>query len=373
LNVGKREVLVNARFLTQTLTGVQRYSVELVKALYRLLECGALDGERYSLRVLAPSGAKGHDLDRIPLRRVGRLGGTLWSQLELPRHARGGVLWSPANAGPIYHARHVVTIHDASVLDHPEWFSARFAAWYRFLLPRLAKNAARILTVSEFSRKRLAETLDMDPERISVVPNGVDSRFEAVRSAAAEAVLKRLGLPRDYVLALGSLEPRKNIGRLLSAWALLESRKEIDEDVHLVVAGGKSSLFRDAGLPALPDKVVLTGYVADEDLPALYSSALVFAYPSLYEGFGLPPLEAMACGAPVVTSGSTSIPEVTGHAALLVDPHEIESIAEGIRSVLGDADLRASLRAAGLERVKVFGWDDSARLVWNHLAEIADN
>ena len=373
MNVGKSEVLVNARFLTQTLTGVQRYSVELVKALYRLLERGALDGERYSLRVLAPSGAKGHDLDRIPLRRVGRLGGTLWSQLELPRHARGGVLWSPANAGPIYHARHVVTIHDASVLDHPEWFSARFAAWYRFLLPRLAKNAARILTVSEFSRKRLAETLDMDPERISVVPNGVDSRFEAVRSAAAEAVLKRLGLPRDYVLALGSLEPRKNIGRLFSAWALLQSRNEIDEDVHLVVAGGKSSLFRDAGLPALPDKVVLTGYVADEDLPALYSSALVFAYPSLYEGFGLPPLEAMACGAPVVTSGSTSIPEVTGNAALLVDPYETESIAEGLRSVLGDADLRASLRAAGLERVKVFSWDNSARLVWNHLAEVADS
>jgi glycosyltransferase involved in cell wall biosynthesis len=237
----------------------------------------------------------------------------------------------------------------------------------------LAKNAARILTVSEFSRKRLAETLDLDPERISVVPNGVDSRFETVRSAAAEAVLKRLGLPRDYVLALGSLEPRKNISKLLSAWAQLQSRKEIDEDVHLVVAGGRSSLFRDAGLPALPDKVVLTGYVADEDLPALYSSALVFAYPSLYEGFGLPPLEAMACGTPVVTSGSTSIPEVTGNAALLVDPHETESIAEGIQSVLNNADLRASLRAAGLERVKLFSWENSARLVWNHLAEVADS
>lgn len=373
MNAGQYEVLVNARFLAQTLTGVQRYSLELVKSLHRLLDRGALNSEKYSLLLLAPSGTKRHDLERIPLKRVGRLGGTLWSQLELPRHARGGVLWSPANAGPIHHARHVVTIHDASVLDHPEWFSAGFAAWYRFLLPRLAKNAVRILTVSEFSRKRLAETLSMDPERISVVPNGVDAKFETVQSKAAEAVLKRLGLPRDYVLALGSLEPRKNISGLLSAWALLLSRKEIEEDVHLVVAGGKSSLFRDAGLPALPDRVVLTGYIRDQDLPALYSRALAFVYPSLYEGFGLPPLEAMACGAPVVASGSTSIPEVTGNAALLVDPHEAESIAEGLRSVLGDADLRAALRAAGLERVKVFSWDDSARLVWDHLAEVADD
>jgi glycosyltransferase involved in cell wall biosynthesis len=375
LNAGKCEVLVNAKFLTQTLTGVQRYSLELVKTLYRLLDRGELNSERYSLLLLAPSGTKGHDLDlkRIPLKQVGRLTGTLWSQLELPRHARSGVLWSPANAGPIYHARHVVTIHDASVLDHPEWFSARFAAWYRFLLPRLAKNAVRILTVSEFSRKRLVETLAMDPERVSVVPNGVDTRFATVPSDAAEAVQKRLGLPRDYVLALGSLEPRKNIGRLLNAWALLLLRKEIDEDVHLVIAGGKSSLFRDAGLPAMPDRVVLTGYVTDEDLPALYSRAIAFVYPSLYEGFGLPPLEAMACGVPVVASGSTSVPEVTDNAALLVDPHETEAIAEGLRSVLGDADLRASLRAAGLERVKVFSWDNSARLVWNHLAEVADN
>ena len=376
LNAGKCEVLVNARFITQTLTGVQRYSLELVKALDRLLDRGAIDREKYSLLLLAPKGKKeyGLDLEQIPLKRVGRFAGNLWGQLELPRYAASEVLWSPSNTGPIYHhGRHVVTIHDASVLDHPEWFSVGFVAWYRFLLPRLAKSAVRILTVSEYSRGRLAEALAVDPERISVVPNGVDMRLESFRPEATEAVLKRLGLPRDYVLALGSLEPRKNISGLLSAWSLLLSRREIDSNVHLVVAGSKSSLFRDAGLSSLPERVVLTGYVPDEDLPALYSGALAFVYPSLYEGFGLPPLEAMACGAPVVASDSTSIPEVTGNAALLVDPHETESIAEGLRSVLGNADLRASLRAAGLERVKIFNWNDSARLVWKLLAEVAEN
>ena len=340
----------------------------------RLIDSGAIDYERYPIVLLAPKRTRDYELGlkHISVRRVERLGGNLWGQLELPYYARGNILWSPTNTGPICHGRHIVTIHDISVLDHPEWFSTKYAAWYRFLLPKLAKLATRILTVSEFSRSRLAEILDLASEKISVVPAGVDSRFKPVQPKTIESVRKRLGLPRDYVLAVGTLEPRKNITGLFKAWSLLLPRQKATRDIHLVLAGGKASVFRDAGFSSLPDKVMLTGYVRDEDLPALYSGALAFVYPSLYEGFGLPPLEAMACGVPVVASGSTSIPEVTGDAALLVDPLDIESIADKLQLVLDDDLLRGSLRTAGFKRAKLFNWDKPAHLVWEHLAEAAN-
>jgi glycosyltransferase involved in cell wall biosynthesis len=366
-------IMINARFLTQPLTGVQRYALELAKGLDRLIDYGVIDHQRYPIVLLAPKRIRNYEvnLKHISLRNVGRLGGNLWGQLELPYYARSKILWSPTNTGPISHKRHIVTIHDTAVLDHPEWFSTKYAVWYRFLLPRLAKLATRILTVSEFSRRRLTEIMDLDPEKIAVVPAGVDSRFKPVQPEIIETVRKRLDLPPAYVLAVGSLEPRKNITGLFKAWSLLLSQQRVSGDIHLALAGGEASIFRDVGFSSLPDKVVLTGYVRDEDLPALYSGALAFVYPSLYEGFGLPPLEAMACGVPVVASGSTSIPEVTGDAALLVDPLDIESIADGLELVLDDDVLRESLRTVGFERARLFSWNEPARLVWELLVEAA--
>jgi glycosyltransferase involved in cell wall biosynthesis len=375
LNDGGYEGFVNAKFLTQNLTGVQRYAVEMTEALDSLVDRGVIDNNALSLRLVGPKGVQSHGLDlkHIPVTPVGRLQGELWSQLELPYHARGRLLWSPGNTGPIYHDKHVVTIHDVSVLDHPEWFSRRFSAWYSFLLPRLARNAAQILTVSEFSRTRLSQTLSLDTNCISVVPRPISSRFRPMKTTIIDKVLTRLALPRIYVLSLGSLEPRKNIARLLEAWSLLLARKALAEDVHMVVVGGKSSLYRNVNLTSVPDRVLFTGYVADEHLPALYTGALAFVYPSIYEGFGSPPLEAMACGAPVVTSSSTSIPEVVGRAAVLVDPLEVESIADGIRSIIENSSLRETMRIAGLQRAKLFNWDNSARLVWETLNKVASS
>lgn len=365
------EFAINARFLSQPITGVQRYASGIVGALDDLPELKTSAREGDSLTLLTPGNAKNarYDFERISHRSVGRLNGNAWTQLELPFHARGCVLWSPTNTGPVLHGRHVVTIHDASILDHPEWFSARFAAWYRLLLPRLARSASRVLTDSEFSRARLAETLLLDPDGISVVPCAVDGRFVPAEPEEVRRTRKKLGLPEDYILTLGSLEPRKNTAGLLRAWNLLLERRLAPPEAHLVIAGGKSSLFREIGLSKLPERVRLIGYVDDEDLPPLYSGALAFVYPSLYEGFGLPPLEAMACGAPVVTSNSTSIPEVTGEAAILVDPHETEAITEGIRSVLEDRS-KDSLREAGLRRASQFSWERSARMVWSNMKAV---
>jgi glycosyltransferase involved in cell wall biosynthesis len=375
LNDAGYEGFVNAKFLTQTLTGVQRYALELTEALDDLIDRGVIDNNALTLRLVGPRGVQSHGLDlkHIPVTPVGRLQGELWSQLELPYHAKGRLLWSPGNTGPIYHDKHVVTIHDVSVLDHPEWFSRKYSSWHRFLLPRLAKNAAHVLTVSEFSRKRLSQTLGLNTNCISVVPRPLSSRFRPVKPTTIDQVLTRLALPRNYVLSLGSLEPRKNIARLLEAWSLLLARKALAEDVHMIVVGSKSSLFRSVNFTSVPDRVLFTGYIADEHLPALYTGALAFVYPSLYEGFGSPPLEAMACGAPVVASSSTSIPEVVGSGALLVNPLEVESIADGMRSIIENSSLRESMRTAGLERATLFTWDNSARLVWETLNKVASS
>ncbi|HPU78519.1 MAG TPA: glycosyltransferase family 1 protein, partial [Thermosynergistes sp.] len=169
-----------------------------------------------------------------------------------------------------------------------------------------------------------------------------------------------------------TIEPRKNLQRLLEAWCVI--CQKLPQDVWLVVAGakGRESIFRDASFNDLPPKVYMAGHVPDEHLPALYSGALFFAYVSLYEGFGFPPLEAMACGTPVLTSNVTSIPEVVGDAALMVDPYDVEAIADGIKRLVEDSSLRAELSRRGIARAKMFTWDKTAELTWKVLEEAAN-
>jgi glycosyltransferase involved in cell wall biosynthesis len=190
-----------------------------------------------------------------------------------------------------------------------------------------------------------------------VIPNGVDARF---RPADADAILdlrRRMDLPARYVLCVGSLEPRKNLRRLLDAWRRLPQSLS---DTGLVLAGAEHAVFRQAGLDELPPGVRLAGYVPDADLPTLYSGATAFVYPSLYEGFGLTILEAMACGTPVICSNATALPEVAGDAAITVDPLDAEAIAAAIERLVGDEALLARYRAMGLERAKQFSWDRTA-------------
>lgn len=331
LAVNNTRLAVNGRFQTQRITGVQRYAHEITARLAPEVE------------VLAPSGA-------------GRgVRGHVWEQGVLPRLSRGRLLWSPCNTGPLSARRQVVTIHDCAFVDHPEAFSRLFAAWYGWLIPRLARRARRVITVSKFSAERLAMVCKLPPERIDVVYNGVGAHMRPAAPETIADVRRRLSLPERYVLSLGSLEPRKNLRRLLEAWSRLKRR-----DVGLVLAGGESSVFRSAGIDVLPVGVQLAGYVADADLPALYSGAEAFVYPSLYEGFGLTVLEAMACGAPVVCSGTTALPEVTGDAAIAVDPMNIDDIADGIERLLSDGPLRERLRQLGLARAAEFTWDKTA-------------
>jgi glycosyltransferase involved in cell wall biosynthesis len=230
---------------------------------------------------------------------------------------------------------------------------------------RTARHAAHILTVSEFSRQDIAHTYRLSPYKITVTPNGVEPRFVPEASAGeAEAVRRRFGIAGDYLLAVGSIQPRKNLSRLLGAYRRLRER-HADFTHQLVIVGRQLWLYRaflaEVERHEWARDVIVTGYIPDDALPALYRSATALVYPSLFEGFGLPPLEAMACGTPVVTSRTASLPEIVGEAALLVNPRNEVEIAEAVLKIVKDEALRDKLQRAGLARAARFTWQAAAQ------------
>jgi len=235
-----------------------------------------------------------------------------------------------------------------------------------WLVPKLARRIRRIITVSKFSGDRLREYCRIPSEKVVVIPQGVDERFRPLPCDAISAVRGQLGLPERYVLFVGNLAPRKNLPRLLDAWKMVSPRHP---ELSLVLAGAADNVFRDAGLGQLPKSVVAAGYVADEYLPAVYGGAELFVFPLALRRIGLPVLEAMACGIPVMTSNVTSLPEVAGDAALLVDPYSSEAMAEGLERLLSDSVLRVSLAERGLRRARSFTWDETAAATWQVLGE----
>ena len=268
------------------------------------------------------------------------------------RAARAQALLCPANLAPLAFPRNVVVIHDAAALRHPEWYSAAYAAWQRRVLPALARRALHVVTVSEFSRNELSDLLQLAPARVSVVAGGVDPAFRP--DADAEAARRALGLTRPYVLCVASQTARKNLAALVPA-----ARQLAADGVEVVVAGGHRPQFaREQGLEALRH----LGAVPDALLPGLYAGAEAFALPSLYEGFGLPVLEAMACGTPVIAADATALPDTAGGAARLAPP-EGEAFAAAMHDVLGSAAERLRLRKAGLERAAPFTWERTAHEV----------
>ena len=293
----------------------------------------------------------GYAVARPPAALVHRAG-HLWEQTVLPaRAARARARWllCPANLAPIAWPRTAVVLHDAAPLREPGWYSPAYVRLQRAILPRIARRARLVITVSDFSRGELTELLGLDPARVAVVPGGVDERFRpGVDPAPARAAL---ALERPYVLTVASRTARKNLGVLD-----LAARRLAAEGIDLVAAGGDRPQFREE---RGTDGVRQLGHVDDDLLPGLYAGASAFVLPSLYEGFGLTCLEAMACGTPVVAADRTALPEVCGDAALLVDPEDPEAVATGIERALDEP----RLREAGPARAAGFTWDRAARAV----------
>jgi len=280
----------------------------------------------------------------------------------------GALLWSPSNSGPLLVRRQVITVHDLATLDFPEDYSPLYREYYRYLYPRVLPRIKGVITVSEYTRRRLLETYGLPPNRVHAIPLGVDhERFKPQSPEAVRQMRDRLRLPQRYVLFLGTLSPRKNVAQLIRAWALL--CESLTPDVHLVLAGGAGAahVFGTNDLPALPPRTLLTGRVQESDLAPLLSGAEVFVFPSLYEGFGLPPLEAMACGTACITSNATSLPEVVGGAAIMVNPLDDHALAGALGSVLTDQARAHELRTKGLTRAQSFAWEKTAAATWDVL------
>jgi glycosyltransferase involved in cell wall biosynthesis len=363
----RHPVFINGRFLTQKLEGVQRTAEEVVRALDAALADGSLGPACPQVTLLAPRGElRGLQLRHIEVRRAGRLRGNLWEQLELPWLTRAGVLVSFCNAAPLLKRRQVVTLHDAAVYASPEGYSRLFATWYRFLFAALGRTARVVLTVSHFSRRELALHAGVPAAKLRVVRQGAQ-HLRQVEPDPSVVERHRLRDER-FVLAVGSLNPNKNFRSVLAALASYPEPRP-----KLVVAGGVNNRVFREGAGAIPmEGATYVGYVTDAQLKSLYTEAAVFVFPSLYEGFGLPPLEAMSNGCPAVVSDIPVLREVCGDAAEYCDPRDPASIAGAIRRVLEDEARADELRSRGRERARAFTWEGCAREVWAAVREAAD-
>jgi glycosyltransferase involved in cell wall biosynthesis len=365
--------------------GIGRYSARLAEALR------AVPDVALSLLYNGPRQTRlASELWDLPARRVPlrskpwRAGVALThlARLPLDRWLRGSDLFHATDHLLPFLRRTptVFTVHDLAFLERPETHLPSNRAYLTLMMPRFVRAATAIIADSEATRRGVLRHYGVPSDKVRVVHLGVERAFRPVEGAAARArVAARYDLAAPYVLFVGTLEPRKNVRGLLLAYRrLLQGWADTGQEVpHLAIAGARGwwyrELFRLARAQGLDGVVRFLGRVADEDLPALYSAAAAFVYPSLYEGFGLPPLEALACGAPVVCSNRASLPEVVGDAALQVDPTRTGEIAAALERVLTDGELRGALRARGLARAAEFTWErtgaETARLYREVLGE----
>lgn len=351
-------LVLNGRFLGRPVTGVERVALELTRAMRTVL---AQRGER-DIAVLIPPVPLASDIaatmgDPVPVvTAVGQRSGHAWEQLDLMRAQPDAWLLSLCNVGPMLRRRQAVVIHDTLFIDHPESFSRMFRWWYRLVLSVLGRRAGAVFTVSEFSKKSLERHGLAPVGKAHVLRLGVDHLKDG---AVDDTILAQIGVhPRRYILAIGSLARHKNLAMLVEAFRAAEL-----PDVSLVIAGGGNSrIFQHAGFGEGAN-IHYTGRISDAALKGLYANAMAFACPSISEGFGLPPLEAMTFGCPVVATTGGAVPEVCGDAAVYADPHDRAAWTEALRRIVNEPALREQLAVHARARAASFTWEAAAERV----------
>jgi len=338
----RREIVVNGRFLARRVTGVERHGREILGYIGSSPALSASEGCR--VETTRKQGWMGH----------------AWEQFILPaRLDRQSILWSPANTGPLPIRDQALTIHDLSPLDHPEWFQTSFALWYRLFLPMLARRVRTVFTPSEYVKQKVIRRFGI--RNVIVTPNGVDRSI-----FCPDATQTKFDLPASYVLFVGTLEPRKNLNLLLRAWSEI---KDEFKETWLIIVGVNGNVFRNVKYQHQMERVRFLGYVDDETLAGLYANATLFVLPSQDEGFGLPALEAMASGTPVIVSDGGALPEVVGEAGMIFCLSNPVGLTNALKECLGNARLRSALKEKGLSRAGKFSWQTTAELVWKSLNE----
>ncbi len=346
-------------------TGIGHYTFELAHALARV----APTDEFQLISPVAMTALTKDDADGLPsnLEVVEARRRLSWWAWGLPAYGKKNKL-------SLFHGTNyqipvwsgfpkIVTIHDLSLLLHGETHTSADVRRARQRLPLMAKAATMIITATESVKREICEHLRVDPGKVAVTPYAARNQFRPTSLEHAAEVKKRLGIDDEFLLFVGTIEPRKNLITLVKAFA--ELLQKTDLNPQLVIAGKEGwlteGLFSYIAKSAAKERILFLGYVPEKDLAALYSSCKACVYPSLYEGFGLPPLEAMACGAPVITSNIPTIMETVGAAARLIAPHDVEGLAESLTALLKDENQRRQLSSMGLQRAKEFTWEGTAR------------
>jgi glycosyltransferase involved in cell wall biosynthesis len=363
------KVAIDVRTVTPVRSGVGNYVLHLFNGLREVApnDDFFLIGQQRNLEVIDPH-YPAHQTHKTKISHENHPVGDLWEHFLLPRILKRhevSLLHGPATLVPLSQGSYgtVVTIHDLVAFLFPETIPKKYAYYMRWLLKRVVKRADRIISVSENTKQDLVEVLGVDPKRISVVYEAAQPMFKHIDDPLILADVKsRYGIDGPFFYHVGNIEPRKNLVRLIRAY--LQLREKVGRQVKLVISGQKGwltgQLYRGFTGLDLDDDVIFTGYVPHSDLPLLMNAAQAFIFPSLYEGFGLPVLEAMKCGTPVLTSNISSLPEIVGHAAILVDPYDEESIAHGMEQLVEDGELSARLANDGLEQSSLFSWKKAA-------------
>lgn len=341
-------IVLNARFLTQELRGVQRFAEQI---------CLALKTLRSDLQFVCPTDIKMHEsarlLGAIP---IGRHSGHHWEQVDLPHYLRrqgNPLLVSLGATAPLFYGNQIATHHDITYVRHPESYSWKFRSAYRVMTPLLLKRIKTLITVSQFSKREICGFYGFPSDKVLVVANAVGPEFQP------GAPLR--GGPQ-YLLAVSSPSAHKNFARMITAFLALEGH----DQVELRIVGGGGAVFSDPDLERMASsdpRIKFLGRLSDQALIEQYQNAAAFVFPSLYEGFGIPPLEAQACGCPVLAANAASIPEVLQSSALYFDPLDVEHISRAMSLVLNNQTIRQHLRTLGLQNVSRFSWEESAQLI----------